>query len=75
MATAEELRADLETLKAARRSGARIITFGHGPSSRTVEYRSDAQLAAAIAAAEQELANATGARPVRGFVVRGEKGW
>lgn len=75
MASVDELRGDLEKLKAARRSGARVITFGSGASMRTVEYRRDSDLAAAIAATEAEIAAVTGSRPARGFVVRGEKGW
>lgn len=75
MATVAELQEQLAELKTARRTGARVITFGAGPSSRTVEYRSDAELAAAIADLETELAHATGEKPIRGFVVRSSKGW
>ena len=75
MTNVAELREQLAELKAARRTGARSISFGAGPSSRTVEYRTDAEFAAAIADLEADLARTTGEQPARSIVVRGEKGW
>ncbi len=46
MADVTELLADLAALKRARRTGARSVTIG----KEIVEYRSDSELAAAIAA-------------------------
>lgn len=75
MTSIDELRLEIGALKKARRSGARRVLYGSGASQREVEYRSDRELAAAIAAAEAELARATGARPVMAVLVRSTKGW
>jgi hypothetical protein len=62
------LLADLETLKAARRSGALRVRF----DDRELTFRSDAEIVAQIAAIENEIAGASGPRNV---VVRSKKGW
>jgi hypothetical protein len=58
VATVAELTARLEKLRATRASGTRSVQLGE----RRVEYRTDAELAAAIADLERQLAGETGAR-------------
>jgi hypothetical protein len=65
------LQAQLAALKAARRSGVRTTTFGE----RSVTHASDAELAAAIASLENEIANMSGTPRPRTVVIRGGKGW
>ena len=67
MADIAKVVADLEKLKAARRSGVLRIR----QDDREVLYRSDAEIAAAIAALEAELGTST----PRTIAVRSEKGW
>ena len=75
MATLEQLLADLDALKAVRRSGElRIKHVGVKGSEDEVVYRSDAELAAAIAALETEIAALQGTPAVRSINVR-SKGW
>lgn len=57
MATREELEARLEKLRKHRASGMRRVEFG----DQRLEYRSDAELAAAIGDLERQLAGAAGA--------------
>ena len=67
MATPAELQAALEALKAVRRSGnLRVEVEG-----RSVMYRSDAEIQAAISAIEAEL----GGLSPRNVVCRSNKGW
>lgn len=77
MATLAELQADLETLKSARRSGTRRVSFASGTSTRSVEYGSDRELATAIAAVEAEIAALQGAPKVHNVVLRSPpyRGW
>ena len=63
-----DLAAELAALKKARRSGVRSVTI----EGFTTQYASDAELAAAIAATEREIAGAT--KP-RNLIVRATKGW
>jgi hypothetical protein len=58
MATTTELETRLEKLRAMRAAGTRIVEIGE----RRVEYRSDQELAAAIADLEHQLAGARGPR-------------
>jgi hypothetical protein len=64
------LLADLEKLKAARRTGTRRVRF----EDYEIEYRSDAELTAAIRALEAEVLGGAG---VRNVVIRSptNKGW
>lgn len=59
MATLADLQARLEALRQVRATGRRRVEYGGG----SVEFRSDAELAAAIADIERQIATATGARP------------
>jgi hypothetical protein len=65
--------ADLDKLRAARGKAARVIQF----ADRRIEYRSDAEMATAIAALETELEAAQGVTSPRTVVVRPlrNKGW
>ncbi|WP_338310528.1 phage head-tail joining protein [Bradyrhizobium ottawaense] len=65
------LLAQLEALKAARRSGTRVVQYG---DSR-VEYRSDAELMAAIASVQTEIAAEGGTSRPTVAVVRSSKGY
>lgn len=58
MADAAELAARLEALRKARASGVRKVKHGE----REMEYRSDAELAAAIADLERQVAAASQVR-------------
>ena len=73
MRTRDTIVADLDKLRSARASGARRIQF----SDREVEFRSDTEIARAIAALEAELETVEGVTKVRNIVVRPAafKGW
>lgn len=64
MSSTEDLRAWRDALVRTRMSGTRLVQSG----DRRVEYRSDAELAAAIAEADRMLDAA--ARPTRPTVIR-----
>ena len=64
------LQADLEALKAARRKGERRVSI----EGFSVEYASDAEMRAAIAALESEIAAAQGSPPIRNVYPR-STGW
>ena len=73
MADVSELLADLEKLKAARRSGATEIWTG----SDKVTFRSDRDLTKAIAAVEAEIAQLQGSSRPKNVVLRSLpfRGW
>ena len=73
--TTADLEAQLETLRKARASGVRRVEFtaGNG-NSRMVEYRSDDELAAAIADVERRLAGLRGQR-VHTVLISSSKGY
>ena len=74
MATLSELHARLEELRSARAKGIRRVEHSAaGGVSRSIEYRSDAELAAAIADVEQQIARASG-KTVRGVYFTSSKG-
>lgn len=58
VADATELQARLNTLRVARHAGFRRVRF----ADREIEYRSDAELAAAIGDLESQIEAATGRR-------------
>lgn len=66
-----ELQARLEALREIRASGVREAAFGND----RVVYRTDAELAAAIADLERRIAAATAMRPVRTVLVSTSKGF
>jgi hypothetical protein len=65
------LQVQLETLRAARRSGVRTLTFGERSQTRA----SDKELVAAIADLEAEIAATAGTPRPRSVVIRSGKGW
>jgi hypothetical protein len=70
MADLAKLQADLAALKSARRSGVLRTRFG----DREVQYRSDAEMAAQVAALESEINALDGSPAVRSIAIR-SKGW
>lgn len=62
MTTLADLQAQRAALVAARNSGALRTTFRSGGTERTVEMKSDAEMASAIAAIDAEIAKLQGNR-------------
>lgn len=60
--TLTELQAQRAALVVARNSGTMRTTFRSGGTERTVEFKSDRELAAAIAAIDREIAALEGRR-------------
>lgn len=56
------LQAQRTALLSARFNGARRVKFRSGESEREIEYRSDTELAAALAEVERRIAAANGRR-------------
>ncbi len=71
MATYEELQAQRAVLIEARRSGVRSVAYSDGAM---VQYRSDAELAAALANLDREIANTQGRRGATRFTFQTSKG-
>ncbi len=71
MATYDELQAQRAVLIQARRGGARSVAYSDGAR---VEYRSDSELAAAIANLDREIATTQGRRGATRFVFHTSKG-
>ena len=66
----------LKALYEARATGTSEVAYSDGNQSRTVRYKSDADLAAAIAAVEADIAAAAAGMPsVNLTYVRSEKGF
>lgn len=65
MATLDELMGWRDALQRARYAGVRTVEFNTGGGGgRSVTYRSDAELRAALAEVERQIAAATGTGPV-----------
>ena len=71
MATVDDLKIKLETLKTMRASGARKVRF----EDFETEYRTDRELLAAIAALQDEIAGLEGTARPRAVLLRSTKGW
>jgi hypothetical protein len=65
------LQAQLETLKAAYRSGASSLSY----EGKNVTYRDGNEMRTAIAALENEIAGLTGPAQPRSINIRSTKGW
>jgi hypothetical protein len=65
MATVSELQDMRAALVAARASGTMRTVFVSGGTRREVEYKSDTEMAAALAAIDREIASASGTKPRR----------
>ena len=75
MTTTPELEAQLEGLRRARASGVRRVEYASGNGvSRLIEYRTDDELAAAIADLERRLAGLRGQR-VHSIAFSSSKGY
>jgi len=57
-----ELQAELDALRSARASGVREVEIQTGANRRRVAYRTDAELAAAVADLERQIAGQAGRR-------------
>ncbi len=73
--TLAQLRSDLAFLQSARRSGTSTVTYNGNGVSRTVTYKSDRELQAAIADLLQRIAELEGTGRPRNIVVRAQRGW
>ena len=62
--TSNEILSDIDGLRKARGSGARRVEFGSGATRHVVDYRSIAEMDAALAGLEAELAALTTPRAV-----------
>ena len=62
MASVQELQDMRAALVAARSTGALRTTYRSGGTERTTEYKSDRDMASALAAIDAEIAAATGQR-------------
>jgi hypothetical protein len=71
VASSSELEARLEALKAQRDSAVARVSY----DGRSVEYRSTAEIARAIAELERELQTVQGTAPVRQIRVYTSKGY
>lgn len=71
----DQLRANLSALKAARYGGVRKVRFMNGGEERETEFKTDAEMAAAIRALELDIATLEGTTGTRTVVVRSTKGW
>ncbi len=77
MADVAELQTRLEKLRKARSSGVSRFTYTRQGVERTIYYKTDSEMLAAISALESEIAAIQGATRVRNVVVRTapQKGW
>ena len=71
MTELSELQTRLETLKAQRASGIARVTY----DGKTVEYRGDNEIAAAIQSLESEISKLNGETPVRQIRLNTSKGY
>lgn len=71
MATIEEITVQLDALRAQRASGVARVSY----DGKTVEYRGDNEIVAAIRALESERKQLTGERQIRQIRVTTSKGY
>lgn len=71
MASVEELTAQMDALKAQRASGVARVSY----DGKTVEYRGDGEIVAAIRALETDLAKLAGKEPARQIRTFTSKGY
>lgn len=75
MADLTELRARRESLLKARASGLARVSIKSPHSEETIEYRSDSEIAAALASIEREIAGLEGREGVQIVNFRSKRGW
>ena len=71
----DELRSALSALRSARYGGVRKVRFHSAGEERETEFKSDAEMAAAILALERDIALLEGTSSNRTVIVRSSKGW
>ena len=71
----DELRAKLTALRSARYGGVRKVRFHNAGEERETEFKSDAEMAAAVLALERDIALLEGTSSTRTLIVRSSKGW
>lgn len=74
MATLEELQTRRAALVTARSSGVLRTTFREGGTERTTQFKSDNEMATAIAAIDREIAALQGRRRITTFLPHFSKG-
>ena len=75
MIDVETLTARLEQLRASRASGVLSVRHVTDGVDQSTTFKSDKEMASAIAALESEIAATSGHRPVRTVIVRNSGGW
>jgi len=75
MANLAELQGFRDKLIEARLSGVARVSIQSPVSRREIEYRSDAELAAALADVERRIAALSGASAVQVVNIRNSRGW
>jgi hypothetical protein len=75
MAQLDDLKQELDALERARFLGARRVRHASGGSEREVEYRSDADMRAAINDLQSKIDRLEGGTRAATIVVRSSKGW
>ncbi len=70
-----ELQSKLDALQKARYQGIREFAYVANGIERRVTYKSDLEMARAIAALEIQIADAQGTQKSRNLIVRARKGW
>ena len=75
MADLATLTARLDALRASRATGVLTVRLASDGVEQMTTFKSDAEMASAIAALESEIAAASGMRPVRNIIVRNAGGW
>jgi len=73
--TLDDLKAELAGLQKARRSGALTVVYKANGTERSITYRRDSELQAAIAALQAEIDALELRGAPRNIVVRGRRGW
>jgi hypothetical protein len=70
-----DLKAQLVALQSARWSGSSVVSYTANGISRSITYKTDAQMQQAIADLEARIAALEGGNLPRNIAVRGRRGW
>ena len=65
-----EIQARLDALRASRSTGVLEVSFRNGENEQRVRYKTDAEMAAAIADLENQIGGTSGNRPPRSIIIR-----
>lgn len=74
MSALSDLQDQLAALRAARASGLREIEVRHGDTMSRKAYRSDAEMAAAIADLQSQINGLAGTKTIRQYQINNDKG-